>query len=145
MMLVPCRIGLSPIEGLGVFAVAPVEAGALVWRFDPTFDLLVRVGTLAAAPEPVRAFYARFAYELPGYAGFLALDGDDGRFMNHSDRPNLDFAEAGVARASRRIAADEEFTCDYELLASRPFTMEPPRTLSGASAPRCRGEGFVNR
>jgi uncharacterized protein len=128
MMLVPCRIGLSPIEGLGVFAATPVLARAVVWRFDRTFDLLIAADELARAPETVRAFYARFAYEIPGYESFLALDGDDGRFMNHADRPNLDFSAPTVARAARDIAADEEFTCNYDLLASHSFTLEPPRT-----------------
>jgi SET domain-containing protein len=128
MMLVPCRIGRSAIDGLGVFAAAPVAAGALVWRFTPPFDILVAEATLAAAPEPVQAFYRRFAYELPAHPGHVALDGDDGRFMNHADRPNLDIAPDGTARAVRPIAEDEEFTCDYRQIASRPFGMEPART-----------------
>lgn len=127
MMLVACAIGRSEIEGLGVFAGCPIPRGTTVWRFDPVFDLSVSVGDLAEAPEPVRALFARFAYELDGHPGRMLLDGDDGRFMNHSDSPNLDFSRAGIAVARRDIAEGEELTCDYTLLASRPFEMEAPR------------------
>ncbi len=128
MLLVPCRLGRSEIEGLGVFAAVPIAAGTEVWRFDRRFDLLVEEAELARAPATVRDFFARFAYELAAYPGCLALDGDDGRFMNHADQPNLAFSPAGSARALRDIADGEELTCDYAALATRPFEMEPPRT-----------------
>jgi len=127
MMLVACALGRSEIEGLGVFAAEAIPRGTTVWRFDPVFDLSVGVEALALAPEPVRALYARCAYELDGHPGRMLLDGDDGRFMNHSDAPNLDFSRAGSATASRDIAEGEELTCDYAHLASRPFEMEAPR------------------
>jgi SET domain-containing protein len=128
MMLVHCRLGRSEIEGLGVFAAEAITTGSEVWRFDPRFDLLVRREDLARAPAPTRAFFARFAYEIASHPGCLALDGDDGRFMNHSDTPNLDFSRPGMAVALRDIAAGEELTSDYTQLATGPFEMEPPRS-----------------
>lgn len=127
MMLVRCRLGRSRIEGLGVFAEDDIPAGAPVWRFDPDFDLLVTRERLAAAPVHVRAFWARYAFEMRDHPGCMALDGDDGRFMNHSPDANLDFSQPGMAVAARPIAAGEELTCDYQLLATEPFAMEPPR------------------
>ena len=128
MMLVRCRLGRSEIEGLGLFAAEPVPAGTEVWRFEARFDLLVRQDELERAPASIREFFARFAYEIAGHPGCMALDGDDGRFMNHADRPNLDFSVPGRAVAARDIAAGEELTCDYHQLAREPFEMEPPRT-----------------
>jgi SET domain-containing protein len=55
----------------------------------------------------------------------MALDGDDGRFMNHAGSPNLDFSVPGVATAARDIEAGEELTCDYDDLADRPYRMQP--------------------
>lgn len=127
MMLVRCHLGRSKIEGLGVFIDEPVAEGAVVWRFDRRFDLLVSRAELDAAPAHVRAFYGRYAYEIEGHPDHLALDGDDGRFMNHADRPNLDFSTPGVARAVRDIPAGEELTCDYNQLCSQAFEMQPPR------------------
>ena len=127
MMLVRCRLGRSEIEGLGVFAAEPIAAGAEVWRFDRRFDVLVGEDELARAPAPVRDFFARFAYELPEHPGCMALDADDGRFMNHADAPNLVFRAGGGAHAARDIAEGEELTCDYRQIASRPFEREPPR------------------
>lgn len=127
MMLVRCHIGRSEIEGLGVFADEPVPAGSVVWRFDHRFDILVPRRDLDAAPAHVREFYERFAYELADWPDHMALDGDDGRFMNHSGRPNLDFSTPEVALAVRDIACGEELTCDYGHLASSEFRMQPSR------------------
>jgi SET domain-containing protein len=127
MILIRCQLARSDIEGLGVFTAEPVPAGTEVWRFDPRFDVLVSIDELARAPAPTREFFARFAYEIADYPGCMALDGDDGRFMNHSDDPNLDFSTPGVARAARDIATGEELTCNYGQLATVPFEMEPPR------------------
>lgn len=130
MMLVRCSLQRSPIEGLGVVAEEPVAAGDVVWRFDRDFDLLVPLEKLARAGAATQEFFARFAFEIEGFPDCMALDGDDGRFMNHSDAPNLDFSYPGVATATRDIALGEEFTCDYHKLASRPFSMQPPRALT---------------
>lgn len=128
MMLVQCHIGRSEIEGLGVFTDEPIPAGRTVWRFDRRFDLLVPLAELDRAPEHLRQFYDRFAYEMEEWPDHLALDGDDGRFMNHADDPNLDFSTPGIAVAARDIAPGEELTCDYGHLASREFEMQPPRS-----------------
>ena len=130
MMLVSCYLGKSKIEGFGVFTRVDIAKGAEVWRFDQTFDILVPNDVLATAPEHVRTFYAHYAhyaYEVADFPEHMALDGDDGRFMNHSDTPNLDFSTPGVATALRSIGAGEELTCDYHHLATKDFEMEPSR------------------
>ena len=119
MMLVHCCLGKSEIEGLGVFTSERIVAGSCVWRFDPKFDILVSSADLATAPRATRALFERYAYCIPIYPDHMALDGDDGRFMNHSDTPNLDFSVAGLATATRDIEAGEELTCNYDCLADR--------------------------
>jgi uncharacterized protein len=125
MMLVRCHLGKSEIEGLGVFTSERIAAGSAVWRFDPTFDILVSNADLAAAPPPTRALFDRYAYSIATHPDHLALDGDDGRFMNHSATPNLDFSVPGLATAVRDIEAGEELTCDYDCLAESPYQMQP--------------------
>jgi uncharacterized protein len=127
MMLVRCYIGRSAIEGLGVFAAEPIPAGTEVWRFTLGFDVLIAKERLATAPTPTREYFAHYAYEIASHPGHMALDCDDGRFMNHSDTPNLDFSVPGVATALRNIMPHEEITCDYNQIASEPFEMEPSR------------------
>lgn len=125
MMLVHCFIGKSEIEGLGVFTSERIAAGSPVWRFDPRFDILVSNADLAAAPPPTRALFERYGYVMASCPDHMALDGDDGRFMNHSDTPNLDFSVPGSATAARDIEAGEELTCNYDDLADSPYRMQP--------------------
>ena len=125
MMLVQCYLARSGIEGLGVFAGEPIRKGRCVWRFDPNFDILVSTAELANAPPTIVALFERYAYAIETYPDRMALDGDDGRFMNHSDSPNLDFSVPGVATALRDIEAGEELTCDYDDLAIGPYEMQP--------------------
>ena len=126
MMLVRCHLARSEIEGLGVFAGEPIRKGRQVWRFHRTFDILVHADELAKAPPTVVELFERYAYSLASYPEHMALDGDDGRFMNHSEAPNLDFSVPGVATALRDIEAGEELTCNYDDLASGPYEMQPP-------------------
>jgi SET domain-containing protein len=118
MMLVKVRLGASAIEGFGVFTQEPIAKGQVVWRFTPGFDLLVPDAELARAPGHVRAFFERYAFELAIYPGHQALDGDDGRFMNHYETPCLDMSVPGVGTATRAIRSGEELTCDYALLVA---------------------------
>ena len=125
MMQVRCHLATSAIEGLGVFAGERIAKGTCVWRFDPTFDILVTKADLAKAPLPTRALFERYGFEITTYPDRMALDGDDGRFMNHSPAPNLDFSVSGIATAARDIESGEELTCDYDHLASGEYEMQP--------------------
>jgi SET domain-containing protein len=116
-LLIETRLAASPIQGLGLFAVAPIPAGTAVWRFDPRVDRLV-----GDEAEELRTLYPGFAHleevhlcEIPG-EGLLLL-GDDARFINHAVEPLLHRARADDWRsfcAARDIAAGEELTVDYE-------------------------------
>ncbi|MGK9167408.1 SET domain-containing protein-lysine N-methyltransferase [Inquilinus limosus] len=112
MLLVPTTVGPSRIEGLGLFAAAPMAAGTEVWRWHPVFDVFVPDAEIATLPEPARDYLERYAYPAPDLPGGLSLNLDDARFMNHSDDPTLEtVGEVCIAR--RDIAAGEELTCDY--------------------------------
>lgn len=112
MLLVPTTVGPSQIEGLGLFATAPIAAGTEVWRWHPVFDVFVPDAEIAKLPEPARDYLERYAYPAPDLPGGLSLNLDDARFMNHSDDPTLEtVGEVCIAR--RDIAAGEELTCDY--------------------------------
>ena len=113
MLLVNTYVAASPIEGVGVFAAAPIPAGARIWRLDPEFDRLIPVGIYEASPPHLRALLDRYAYPSPDRPGFLVYEVDNGRFMNHSETPNTDFSAREGGTALRDIQAGEELTCDY--------------------------------
>lgn len=112
MLLVPTHVAPSAIEGLGLFATQPIAKGTTIWRFDPLLDLVFPEGHLASAPPATQDFLRKYGYVQRGTAGYRVLDGDNGRFMNHSDQANTD-NRGEASFATRDIAAGEEITCDY--------------------------------
>ena len=113
MLLVSTYVAASEIEGVGVFAAAPIGKGAPIWRFNPDFDRLIPADAYDSMPETMRELLDRYAYPSPDRPGFMVYEVDNGRFMNHAERPNTDFSQYGGATATRDIAAGEEITCDY--------------------------------
>jgi len=113
VLLVSTYIAASKIEGVGVFAARPIKSGALIWRLDPDFDRLIPVDRYMSSPPHLKELLDRYAYPSPDRPGFLVYEVDNGRFMNHAERPNTDFSIHGGGTASRDIAAGEEITCDY--------------------------------
>jgi SET domain-containing protein len=116
MLLVPTRLAQSPLHGFGVFAVAPIPKGTLVWRFAPGLDMEFEADVVDTLPQHVRQFFAHYGY-LDKNLKRVVLCFDDARFVNHSDTPNLltDYAQDphGLDVALRDIAAGEELTMDY--------------------------------
>ena len=135
MMVVRSYLAPSAIEGLGVFAAAPIAKGEIVWRFDPRFDQVISKDAIAAAPEPVREFLERYVYEFHADPSCVVLDGDEGRYMNHADDPNIDMSDPDVCVATRDIAAGEELTCDYRALSASDGALLPPRAPVFIDAP----------
>jgi SET domain-containing protein len=111
MMTVRTRLGISPIHGIGVFAVEPIAKGTVTWRLSE-WDLQLTDADLGRMSPA-----AREAIKIHTYVqdGRHVLCFDHGRFMNHSDAPNTDAASAEVNYALRDIAAGEELTCDYRV------------------------------
>lgn len=116
MMCVATRADRSSIHGLGLFAVASIPAGTVVWRLHAGFDLTFTGAEFAALPELTREHVEHYGY-LDASLGRWVLNGDLGIFMNHSASPNT--GAPGVAGSAaetvalRDIAAGEELTCDY--------------------------------
>lgn len=132
MLLVSTYVAASEIEGVGVFAAAPIRKGALIWQLNPDFDRLIPAEAYDSLPETMKELFDRYAYPSPDRPGYLVYEVDNGRFMNHSDAPNTDFSEYGGGTATRDIAAGEELTCNYnefyegfELVPGRSMEMAP--------------------
>ena len=136
MLLFANYVGPSSIEGVGVFASAPVPKGTAIWRLDESFDRVLSASDIAALGEEQRRFVERYGYPHTLKPELTIVEVDNGRFMNHSDQPNSDFTDPRVGVAIRDIAEGEEVTCNYsefdpgfEMLPGRSFV--PP----GRSAP----------
>jgi len=133
MMIVPTFVGPSPIEGVGVFAGEFIPAGSPVWILDETLDLLLTSEQVARLPELQQRFIERYGYPHMTREGITVLEFDNGRFMNHSARPNTDFTDPETGWAIRDIAKGEEITCDYGEF-DPTFVMQPGRNFIAAMA-----------
>jgi SET domain-containing protein len=112
MLLVPTYAAASSIQGVGLFAAAPIARGTLIWRFEPVFDRIIPQADFDTLPPVARAFVERYGYVTPQIPGGWVVSLDNTRFINHSAAPNTDNTSP-VTYAARDIAQDEEITCDY--------------------------------
>ena len=123
-MLVNTRIGLSEIHGTGLFATESIASGAVVWRFVPGEDGAYTKNEADTFPEPRRSeilglYHSYISKQTDRYISC----GDDAKYINHSDTPNLGTRfEVGVEEdinfALRDIAEGEELTIDYRTFAA---------------------------
>jgi len=113
MLLIKTYVAPSPIAGVGVFAAEPAAKGDRVWRLDPEFDRILPMTMAENAPPHLSDYFDRYAYPNKEDPSTFVLEIDNGRFVNHSDSPNVDFSLWGSGFALADIAAGEELTCDY--------------------------------
>ena len=117
MFLIRTRVGPSKIHGNGVFACESVDAGTLIWRFEPLFDREIAETELRGMPAAFREYIDMYAYRSSELEGRLILSCDHAKFLNHSDDPNTSEVPRGSV-ASRDIKVGDEITCDYNAFCS---------------------------
>ncbi len=115
MLLVPTYVAPSTIEGVSVFAEAPIAAGTRIWRLDPELDRLIPRDAVATLDPLFQRFVERYSYPYPHVPNLLIVELDNGRFMNHSDTPNTRFDDPDAGYTLRDIEAGEELTIDYQM------------------------------
>ncbi|MDB5424143.1 MAG: hypothetical protein JWQ29_1559 [Phenylobacterium sp.] len=120
MMMVETELRASSIHGLGVFLLAPVRKGDLIWRFDARMDRVYSEDELTSLPDHVQR-YLRTYCTWHEQTGLYVLCGDNGRFFNHSDAPTTvsNAISFGEDHAARDLAAGEELTSDYTMICDQ--------------------------
>jgi SET domain-containing protein len=114
----------SPIAGLGVFALAPVERGEECCRLAGELMTDKRFRVYVAD----RARYSALAVDEGLH--LVQSDGDPTTKGNHSCDPNMWLADSVTVVARRPIAAGDEATIDYALL-----TVDPTWSMASAVRP----------
>ncbi len=120
MLLVKTYIAPSKIEGIGLFAGEDIKKGTLTWKYEPNFDYALSPGQVEKMPDLTKNFIKRYG-TLSVESGLYIMCGDDARFTNHSNRPNLDAVKKDgeqekVAIANRDIKKGEELAIDYRVI-----------------------------
>jgi uncharacterized protein len=125
MLLVKTKIGVSKIDGIGLFADQFIAKGTPVWRFKKGFDVRVNKKYPETLSEPAKSFFKKYAYQNPKTLNWT-LPADNARFANHSNTANIYCGdnlkdENSADIASRDIQPGEELTNDYREFDSNPF------------------------
>lgn len=114
------RLGLSPIHGIGVFAIRPIPAGTNIFESDSIEIVWVEKAALdEARPGPAqRAFYEDFAIDVGDKYGcpFDFNHLTPGWYLNQpaaGEEPNVRSLAELAFIAIRDIAEGEELTILY--------------------------------
>lgn len=112
MLRVKTKIGLSSIDGIGLFADQFIPKGTVTWQYDPEFDSAFDEETIKRLPnqQAKDTFLKRCYYDYSLKKHILC--GDDQYFINHSNNPNIESTPRQDV-ALRDIQIGEELLCDY--------------------------------
>lgn len=108
MLLIKTTTGKSSIQGIGLFSAEQIVKGQPIW-IKGIQDIVIKMGDV---PEDLRDYLDKYATVDGNLYRRYNLDGDDCKYMNHSDNPNICFInDIGLALCD--IEINEELTCDY--------------------------------
>ena len=98
---------------MGLFCDDPIPAGTLIWRYEPKIDFRFTREEVEALPPAAKAFVLRFCYPVGDGWEVFEVNGDNMRFLNHSETPNVVYGDEDIVSTARDIAAGEELVSDY--------------------------------
>jgi len=116
MLIVQTMVGPSQISGNGVYAAQFIPMGKVISKWVSGFDRKFPIDYPSTLPKNARNIFEKFA-SCDGNSWFLS--GDDGRYFNHSDIPNVCVVEHEGSPATwnkvaaRDILPGEELTMNY--------------------------------
>lgn len=119
MLMVKTKVKKSniPDAGLGLFADEFIKKGTVTWRFCPGFDQILYEDDLLRLSEAARLQFLKYTYKSIDTGHYVSC-GDDDRFINHSESPNIIEGEnepnsEPFSIAARDIYPGEELLCNY--------------------------------
>lgn len=120
MLKVKTRLDISETEGIGIglFANESIKKGTIIWEFANEIDTTYTNNFIKKCKEKnLISFLKKYCY-FDLESELYIFCGDNGRFINHSDKPNCKEElkskyTFGRTIAVRNIKKGEELTCDY--------------------------------
>jgi SET domain-containing protein len=113
-----CRLGVSSLHGVGVFAIRPIKKGLNPLRRRGEFEeVRFTHDEIKVLPLGIRKQIEMFCYYdeegvLISTMGMNTMDFSI--YLNHSKEPNLRMTKEGGFEALRPIKIGEELTMDYD-------------------------------
>jgi SET domain-containing protein len=113
-----CRLGVSKIAGVGVFAIRDIPAGVNPLKsWLPSQEVDIDKAELKKLPASVREQVEMFCYydDKKVSIPVIGLNSINmAIYLNHSKTPNLKFKRNGKLVALHDIKKNEELTIDYD-------------------------------
>ena len=114
-----CKLGVSPVHGIGVFAVRPIPKGVYPLKsYLRIKEIDITKKLIKDLPKGVRQQIDTFCYYDKKKVSIptIGLNSFDlAVYLNHSKKPNLRFKKAGVLVSLQDIAEGEELFIDYDI------------------------------
>jgi SET domain-containing protein len=113
-----CRLGVSSVHGIGVFAIRHIPKGKDPFRcLQRRRYIRLKKEDLGDLPQAVKKQIKRFCYYEDGYvdipvSGLNVLD--YALYVNHSKIPNVDITRGGRYETLRPVHKGEELLLDYD-------------------------------
>ena len=120
---VHARLGVSPIHGIGVFAIVPIEAGVHLFGAESGGIQSVPTSVVDQLPAAARRLYADFCVPVDGnyYAPSSFNQLTIAWYLNHANAPNVLCTREDGFTTLRHISAGEELTIDYHTFYPGPL------------------------
>jgi SET domain-containing protein len=114
-----CRLGVSPIHGIGVFALRDIPKGINPLKsYVRIKEIDIPKSDLQKLPRGVReqmdtfCYYDKKSFTIPS----IGLNSFDmAIYLNHSKQPNLRFKKNGTLESIKAVAKGEEMFIDYDI------------------------------
>lgn len=113
MLCVKTKLAVSNISGIGLFANQFISNGAIVWRYEPSLDILFKKDEVLKFSKASQQQFFNYSF-FDRFHNKYMLCGDDGRFFNHSNDNNCDDSKCDVTFAIKDILPGEELTVNYK-------------------------------
>ena len=124
-----CRLGVSPVHGIGVFAIREIPKGTKPLKSRlKLHEIKFNHAEVSSLPSYVRKELDMFCYYdkhhmLIPAIGMNAMNMSV--YLNHSKKPNLKMRKDGDLIALREIKPDEELVMDYDDSFGEAHTFGP--------------------
>ena len=114
-----CRLGISPVHGIGVFAVRPIPKGVNPMRtWHEVDEVVFSLKDLKGLPKGVRkeldmfCFYNDKEMHIPS-VGMNTMN--MAVYLNHSKKPSVKYQKNGQLVTLKAIRTGEELMLDYDI------------------------------
>ncbi|MSQ74802.1 MAG: SET domain-containing protein [Rhodoferax sp.] len=114
-----CHLGVSPVHGIGVFAIRAIPKGVNPLRSRLKFEeIKFSHAEIKTLPRSVRTEIEIFCYcdkqavSVPAI-GLNAMN--MAVYLNHSKKPNVEYKKNGQLTTLRSIKKGEELMMDYDV------------------------------